>query len=135
MNTKSSTQANRREHFRLNKPGVRIGYKIVSEPEELLIEDFTVAAAEDLSGSGVALQLPAAEEAPVGTRIQLKIELVKANASIDAIGEVVRRSEDPKNKNQKIVHLNFTVIEEADRDKIIGYLFSEQIGRAKRTKS
>jgi len=135
MNMKDSMQANRREHFRLNKPGVRIRYKIVSEPEDFLVEDFTDASIENLSGNGVTLQLPLEEEAPIGTRIRLKIELVKANAAMDAIGEVIRQSEDARSKDQNVVHLNFKVIEESDRDRIVGYLFNEQIGRAKRVKS
>lgn len=77
---------------------------------------------KDISGGGVRLEIPHAYE--LGTELELHLKLPAAR--IVAVGKVVRCLQLEAPKKGYNIGIQFTIIEERDRDRIIKYIFDRQ---------
>lgn len=83
---------------------------------------FNEASTGDLSGGG--LRFAAEEAPPVGSRLLLKVD-IGDGPPIEVVGEVVRSVQQDDGCG-RVVSVDFTQIDEADRDALIRYLFRKQ---------
>jgi len=112
----------RREYFRLQDPEIDINCEIHGEPCNV--------KALDLSGGGIGLLVE--RKAPVKKDTLLKLEITLPDGKtirVSARAAHVVPAEEP---NKSFVGARFPNIKAADESKIIKYIFSEQIRRAKR---
>jgi c-di-GMP-binding flagellar brake protein YcgR len=121
----------RREFFRLSRPLVRAKYCPLTEPEDIFGDNLISAPVKDLSGNGIAFVIPKENELELGTPVRTEIELASGHY-ISLVGEVIRCISDEPIKDKSLLCVYFSLIEERDRDRIIGHLFREQIDRAGR---
>lgn len=129
--TEDVAHTQRREFFRLIRPFVRARYRAVSGPEDIFNTELTEAPVRDLSGNGIAFIIPKEDELPSGTPLITEVELSNGNF-ISLVGEVIRCIPDQPVVGRSLLCVHFSVIEERDRDRIIGHLFREQLDRAGR---
>ncbi|MCL6472900.1 MAG: PilZ domain-containing protein [Firmicutes bacterium] len=121
----------RREFFRLIRPMVRARYRPIGGPEDIFDAELIEAPVKDLSGNGIALIIPKEDELPSGMPLVMEIELMSGR-QINLIGEVIRCIPNDPVVGKSLLCVHFSVIEERDRDRIIGHLFREQLDRAGR---
>lgn len=110
----------RRRFFRLSI-SVAVWWRPV-RGEEGGVGRFREALTHDLSGGG--LRLAFEEDLPVGTELQLKIDIGE-HRPVEATGKVVRscyREDD----GVVLASIEFLEIDEVDRDRLIRYLFQRQ---------
>jgi len=78
----------------------------------------------DISGGGIRFET--SEHLPEGTVLDLNIEL-SGTGKVSALGKVVRAvASGNKGKNTYVIGVQFMIIEEKERDKIIRYIFDKQ---------
>jgi c-di-GMP-binding flagellar brake protein YcgR len=119
----SLQKVQRRNFFRL-KTSLEIEYRILSEPTAFSQQPFKKTQAKDISGGGVLLLM----DIPLqkNNYLELIIHLEKWG-EINCVGKVVfvKESKDTT-KKQKEIALEFILIEEPDREKIIKFIFEKQ---------
>jgi len=119
----------RRQFFRLKDPDINLKYIIINTPADYSSKNLKDAKAIDLSGSGIAIELPKEEPVKPETKIKLQIHIPDIDTTINAVGKAIRCMEQERGTLKICLH--YIVIEEKDRDKIIGYLFKEQAKRGR----
>lgn len=82
---------------------------------------FHAGRTQDISGSGAQIVTP--EAYPIGTRLQLVLEMPGGAVHIEAV--VVRLAHRPTPR-EVWLGVRFTRVEERDRERIVRYIFSEQ---------
>lgn len=119
-----------REFVRLDI-SLPVQYAVISrwsaEREEEQERVYLAGRTIDISGSGA--QIVTAERYPIGTRLELVLDLAGHEIYLEA--EVVRHSEHPVSK-EHCLGVRFTKVEEQDRERIIRFIFREM--RARRRK-
>lgn len=128
-----ATHIQRREFFRLARPLVYARYRALTGPEDIFDRELKEAPVKDLSGNGLSFVIPIEDELQAGSPIKIEIELASRQI-INLVGEVVRCLTDEPIKGKSLMCIHFSLIEERDRDRIIGQLFREQLDRAGRRK-
>lgn len=88
---------------------------------------FLASRTNDISGGGAQILCP--EEYPVGTRLEMVLQLDEENLPI--IGEVVR-AHGRIGPTEIWLGVRFVLIDERTREKIVRYIFSEQRSRRQR---
>lgn len=126
-----ATHIQRREFFRLSRPLVRAKYRPLNGPEDIFNSELIDAPVKDLSGNGVAFVIPIEDELPSGTPIRTELELA-GGQQVSLVGEVMRCIPNEPMVGKSLLCVYFSLIEERDRDRIIGQLFREQLDRAGR---
>ncbi|MDT3699264.1 MAG: PilZ domain-containing protein [Thermincola sp.] len=112
----------RRNFVRLETK-LSIVFAEVNEDYETVGDTFS-GTTIDLSGGGVMFACNTLLK--YGDILDLTVVLTESD-SAKALGKVVRFSENPPNSKQKYsVGLEFTAIEESERDKIIKFIFNKQ---------
>ncbi len=129
--TEDAAHTQRREFFRLIRPFVRARYHAISGPKDMSDAKLIEAPVKDLSGNGIAFIISTEDELPPGTPLATKIELSNGRV-VSLIGEVIRCIPNEPVFGKSLLCVHFSVIEERDRDRIIGHLFREQLDRAGR---
>jgi len=129
--TSKATHIQRREFFRLSRPLIRAKYRPLNGPEDIFESKLIEAPVKDLSGNGVAFVVPIEDELPSGTPIRTEIELA-GGQQVSLVGEVMRCIPNEPIIGKSLLCIYFSLIDERDRDRIIGQLFREQIDRAGR---
>lgn len=88
------------------------------------VSDIFAGTTIDLSGGGVMFACNTLLK--YGDILDVTVVLTESD-STKALGKVVRFSENPPNAKQKyLVGLEFAIIEESERDKIIKFIFNKQ---------
>ncbi|AVX20750.1 MULTISPECIES: flagellar brake protein [Carboxydocella] len=113
----SVNRVQRRNYVRLDDSVPLTFYKL---QEDDITGTDTVT--KDISGGGVRIEIPQPLE--LGTELELHLKLPKDK--IIAVGKVVRCLPLEKPKKGYNIGIQFTIIEERDRDKIIKYIFDRQ---------
>jgi len=126
---KGTVHVQRREFFRLSRPYVIASYRAVNGPEDILSGELIEAPVKDLSGNGVGFIVPIENELKSGTPVRIEIELVGGRI-VSLIGQVIRCIPNEPINGKSLLCIHFVLIDERDRDRIIGHLFKEQIDRA-----
>jgi len=126
---KGAVHVQRREYFRLSRPLVLVKYRPVMAPEDLFTNELKDAPIKDLSGNGVSLIVPSEAEVEAGTPVRTEMQLASGK-SVNLVGEVVRCIPNNPINGRSLMCIFFSLIEERDRDRIIGQLFREQLTRA-----
>ncbi len=119
----------RRQFFRLKNPDINLKYIIINTSDDYYSKNLKDANVIDLSGSGIAIELPKEEMVKPETKIKLQIHISDIDTTINAVGKAIRCMEQECGTLKICLH--YIVIEEKDRDKIIGYLFKEQAKRGR----
>jgi len=126
-----ATHIQRREFFRLNRPFVKAKYHPIGDAEDIFGSELIEAPVKDLSGNGIAFIISKAAELPSGTPVITEIELADGQR-VSIAGEVIRCIPNEPIVDKSLLCIHFSLIEERDRDRIIGNLFREQLDRAGR---
>ncbi|MHB8842322.1 MAG: flagellar brake protein [Candidatus Aquicultor sp.] len=126
-----ATHIQRRDFFRLSRPLVRAKYRPLNGPEDIFESEAIEAPVKDLSGNGVAFVIPIEDELPSGTPIRTEIELA-GGQQVSLVGEVMRCIPNEPINGKSLLCIYFSLIDEHDRDRIVGQLFREQLDRAGR---
>jgi len=126
-----ATHIQRREFFRLNRPFVKAKYHPIGDPEDIFGSELIEAPVKDLSGNGIAFIIPKEDELPSGTPVITEVELADGQV-VSVAGEVIRCIPNEPIVGKSLLCIYFSLIEERDRDRIIGSLFREQLDRAGR---
>lgn len=121
----------RREFFRLSRPLVRVKYRPLNGPEDLFDYELKDGVVKDLSGNGISLIIPIDDELDAGIPIRIELELA-GGGFVNLVGEVIRSITNEPIQGKSLLCIYFSLIEERDRDRIIGQLFKEQLDRAGR---
>lgn len=117
----NSKRVQRRNFVRLDTK-VPLNYVLLDENMKPLSENFS-ATTIDISGGG--LMFATESEIKQGDFLELIFYLNK-ETTVSAIGKAMRVIDDVRVKNKKSVGVEFTLIEERERDKIIRYIFNQQ---------
>jgi len=128
--SREASHLQRRKFFRLSEPLVRARYRQITDPVDIYNDELKEAAVKNLSGNGTALVIPVEDELAVGTPVRVEMDV--AGQNINLIGEVIRCTSNEPINGMSLLCIQFSLIEERDRDRIIGHLFKEQIKRAGR---
>ncbi|HEY3374508.1 MAG TPA: PilZ domain-containing protein [Candidatus Aquicultor sp.] len=126
-----ATHIQRREFFRLSRPLVRASYRPLLGPEDIFHSELKEAPVKDLSGNGISFIISINEELAAGMPLRTEIELAGGRI-VNLVGEVVRCLTNEPVMGKSLLCVHFSLIEECDRDRIIGQLFREQLDRAGR---
>lgn len=119
----------RREFFRLSRPYVLAKYRPVSGPEDILSGELTEASVKDLSGSGIAFIIPMEDRLAPGMPVRIEIELAGGHIA-RLIGQVARCVPDEPISGRSLLCVHFELVDEQDRDYIVGQILKERIDRA-----
>jgi c-di-GMP-binding flagellar brake protein YcgR len=126
---RGTVHVQRREFFRLSRPLIRARYRPVSGPEDILTTDLIEAPVKDLSGNGLSFIIDQNDELPSGVPLRAELELGNRQV-VSLIGQVVRCIPNEPINGKSLLCVHFALIDEHDRDRIVGQLFKEQIDRA-----
>lgn len=126
---RGNVRVQRREFFRLSRPLVRARYRPVNGPDDILSAELIEALVKDLSGNGMSFIIDKHAELPSGSPLRTEIEVANGH-TIGLIGQVVRCIPDEPIMGKSLLCVHFALIDELDRDRIVGHLFKEQIERA-----
>jgi len=126
---KGTVRVQRREFFRLSRPLVRARYRPVNGPDDILTDNLIEAPVKDLSGNGMSFIIDKSAELPSGSPLRTEIEVANGR-TIGLVGQVVRCIPDEPIIGKSLLCVHFALIDEVDRDRIVGHLFKEQIDRA-----
>lgn len=119
---KDMQKVQRRSFFRI-KVSIPVEYRPLQDILENSNEEFKLAETVDLSGGGALLLL--SEEFPKETILELRLHL-KENTVVPAVGRVVLIKDEKRRDKKKMLAVEFIVIEERERDKIIKFVFEKQ---------
>lgn len=131
---RGTVRVQRREFFRLARPLVRARYRPVNGPDDILTADLIEAPVKDLSGNGLSFIIDKSAELPSGVPLRTELELGNGH-TISLIGQVVRCIPNEPIVGKSLLCVHFALIDEQDRDRIVGQLFKEQIDRAGKRRS
>lgn len=104
--------------------------KVVNESEE--DENIIPAHSRNISGGGMMLTVEnqnlGAVKISIGTILDIAVEIPDIYEPVKAIGRVVRsdRQKSASGTEELIIGVNFTALEEKDREDIISYVFRRQ---------
>ncbi|MDA8233825.1 MAG: PilZ domain-containing protein [Clostridia bacterium] len=118
----SIKRTQRRNFVRINTK-LPVSYNIINdEMSEAAI--FQQGITLDISGGGIRFQTSVF--LPEGTVVELKVD-IQGHGQISALGKVIRTiSSGEKEKKSYLIGVQFMIIEEKDRDKIIRHIFDKQ---------
>lgn len=122
MDNEGSSKADRR-YFRLEGLDTLVEYKIVKEPFDVASYDYKEAQLRDISAGG--LSYVSMDKADLGMEIRVKLPL--QNEPLGLIGEVVRVQESDEKDGAFETAIKFIAVDEAEQDKIIGFIFQKQL--------
>ncbi len=122
----------RRSHFRLEHPQIRSHCRIIKESKDLLTKDWLEVEISDLSGGGTRLKIDLQYPLPPNTQIMLRMTMPESVEVISVVGKVIRCVKIPDKTDRYEICLSFTIIDEKDRDRIVGWLFQQQLEKAGR---
>lgn len=125
---KGANHLQRRDFFRLSRPQIRVRYRPIEGPEDIVNDDLSEVPVKDLSGNGIALIIPKEDELESGMPVKIEIELSSGQV-INLVGEVVRCLPNQPINDRSLLCIYFSLIEEKERDRIVGHLFREQLNR------
>ena len=120
----------RRAHFRMEKPLVDVSYRIIRESADLMNKEWHDAEVINLSGGGAFIRVISESEILLGTQMMLRISDLSTDETINTVANVIRCTKKKEPADTYEINLNFAVIDEKDRDKLISWLFREQLERA-----
>jgi c-di-GMP-binding flagellar brake protein YcgR len=119
---KNMQKVQRRNFFRI-KVTIPVEYRVLPDILETSTEEFKFAETVDISGGGTLLLI--SEEFPKETILELKLHL-KENLIVPAVGRVVFTKDEKRKDKKKMVAVEFIVIEEREREKIVKFVFEKQ---------
>lgn len=128
---KGTSHLQRRDFFRLSRPQIRVRYRPIEGPEDIVNGDLIEVPVKDLSGNGIALIIPKEDELESGAPVKIEIELFDGRI-INLVGEVIRCIPNQPINDRSLLCIYFSLIEEKERDRIVGHLFREQLHRVGR---
>ncbi|MGD8932828.1 MAG: PilZ domain-containing protein [Chromatiales bacterium] len=115
-------------------PDVADYLKALDEKITLLAQNFMeeevgitaqVARSVNLSAGGLALD--SSQRLQVGDQVEIKLLLLPSYTGVVALGEVIRITEGTETSDHPYrLHINFTHIQESDRDALIGHILRRQ---------
>jgi c-di-GMP-binding flagellar brake protein YcgR len=120
----------RRAHFRMEKPLVEVAYRIVRQSNDLMSKEWHQAQVINLSGGGAFLKVKSDSGVLLGAQMMLRIKDLNTGETVNAVANVIRCTHKKDVADCYDINLSFAIIDERDRDKIIGWLFREQLERA-----
>lgn len=117
----NSKRVQRRNFVRLDTR-LPLHYVLLDEDMKPLSQQFS-ATTIDISGGGLMFSTENAVKR--GDLLELQCYL-NNDTTVTAIGKILRVIDDVRDKNKKSVGVEFTLVEERERDKIIRYIFNQQ---------
>jgi len=120
---KEMKRVQRRDFFRV-KASLPVQFRELEDITASSREEFKKAVSKDISGGGVLLLVNKA--IPLETILELRIEL-RENEFIESVGRVmIVREGGGLKKRLKEVGVEFIVIEDKDREKVVKFIFEKQ---------
>jgi Tfp pilus assembly protein PilZ len=120
----------RRRYFRLRGPDVTAHYAIVDKNDKLA-SGMASGLVWDLSGNGIALFVRSDKTIKSQKKIHLVITLPD-QTQISLTGKIIRCAHQKQQRQEHLLGIHFTTIDEVDREKIINYVIQEQLASMKR---
>lgn len=118
----NSKRVQRRNFVRVDTK-IPVLYTLLDADMKPVAEQYN-ATTIDISGGGIML---CTDDGKIqqGDSLEL-LALLNADTTVSAIGKAVRVMDNVTGKNKKSIGVEFSLIEERERDKIIRYIFNQQ---------
>lgn len=118
----------RRSFFRI-QAAVPVQFRCLKDLGSISYDEFMEATTKDISGGGILLLLK--KEIPKDTILEMKIRL-NEKTIVPAVGRVVFVKEGKDKDKRREVAVEFMVIEDRDREKIVKFVFQTQLEQRKK---
>ncbi|MEW6359978.1 MAG: PilZ domain-containing protein [Planctomycetota bacterium] len=122
MDPPSSPKRIQRRNYQRIDLAVDVRFRMLSGPDETPSDPFTNARSKNLSGGGILLAIAP----PTAVKDYVEIEILLPGRPVHTIGRVVTSKPDEAQPDCVDVAVEYLLIDTADRERIIRYVFDKQ---------